>query len=48
MNIALSLVGLHNKEVGHMPPNVVFVTGSITAEDFLQSVVKSASNYINH
>lgn len=47
MDIALSLVGLHDKEVGHMPADVVLVTGSIAAEDLLQSVTKSASNYIN-
>lgn len=35
MNIALSLIGLGNEQIGHMASNVVFITDSVTAKDFL-------------
>ena len=37
MNIALALVGLHHKQVGHMTGNVVLVARSITAKHLLQT-----------
>lgn len=38
MDITLSLVGLHNKQVRHVSANVVLVAGGITAEDLLKPV----------
>lgn len=37
MNIALALIGLHNKQIGHMTGNVVLITCSITTEHLLQT-----------
>lgn len=37
MDIALALVRLHHKQVGHMAADVVFVAGRIAAEDFLET-----------
>lgn len=38
MDIALPLVGLHDKQVGDMSANVVLVAGSVAAKDLLESV----------
>jgi hypothetical protein len=38
MNIALTLVGLHHEQIGHMATNMVFITGSITTKYFLEAV----------
>jgi hypothetical protein len=38
MNIALTLVCLHHKQVGYMTPNMVLITGSIATKHFLQTV----------
>lgn len=38
MNVTLALIGLDHKQVGYMACNVVLVTSSVTAEDFLQTV----------
>lgn len=37
MNIALTLIGLHDKQIGHMTGNVVLITRGITAEHLLQT-----------
>lgn len=37
MDITLTLVGLHHKQVGHMAGNVILVAGSIATKDFLQT-----------
>lgn len=38
MNIALTLVRLHHKQVGYMTPDVVLIAGGIAAKHFLQTV----------
>lgn len=35
MNIALSLISLRNEQIRHVPANVVFITGSVSAKDLL-------------
>lgn len=42
MNVALALVGLHDEEVGCVSGNMVLVTGSVAAQDFLHSFISSA------
>lgn len=37
MDITLTLVGLHHKQVGHMAGNVILVAGSIATKDFLET-----------
>lgn len=43
MNITLSLVGLYDKQVGHVTANVVLVARSVTAKDLLKSVITNES-----
>lgn len=38
MNITLSLVRLHNKQVGDMTADMVLVTGRVAAKDLLEPV----------
>jgi hypothetical protein len=38
MDIALTFIGLHHKQVGHMTGNVILVTGGIATEHFLQTI----------
>lgn len=38
MNVTLALVGLHHEEVRCVSGNMVLVTGSVPAQDFLQSL----------
>lgn len=38
MDVALALVGLHHEKVRCMSGNMVLVTGSVTAQDFLQTL----------
>lgn len=42
MDITLSLVGLHNEQIGHMPTNMVLIASGITTKDLLKSVKQSA------
>lgn len=37
MDITLTLVCLHHKQVGHMAGNVILVAGSIATKDLLQT-----------
>lgn len=37
MDITLTLVGLHHKQVGHMASDVILVAGSIATKDFLET-----------
>ena len=37
MYIALTLIGLSDKEIGHMPSNTIFVTDSVATKYLLES-----------
>lgn len=37
MDITLTLIGLHHKQVGHMAGDMILVAGSIATKDFLQT-----------
>lgn len=37
MDITLTLVGLHHKQIGHMAGDMILVAGSVATEDFLQT-----------
>lgn len=48
MDITLTLVGLHHKQVGHMAGNVILVAGGIATKDFLQTITNvSKANQTN-
>lgn len=44
MDITLSFVCLSDKQIRHMSSNVVLITDSVSAKDFLQSVYELAAS----